>query len=191
MIGGHLQKVLRAHGYPESLRRKRRMIRHGPHNRLAPKEQPRVFCVLPFIPGVSQRIGRVLKMAGMRVSLQPVSTLNKALWGVKNKLPRKGRAGVVAVITCGCGADDVEETGRTLCQRIAEHCKAFECNYPNRSANAKLKAGHTPLWDGVSVLGSTPNRTRRRILEAWHSEETVTDHAGGGGFTFSFWTSLA
>ena len=85
-----------------------------------------------------------------------------------DKLARKDRVGVVYAIPCGCGAEYVGETGRTLGQRITEHRKAFECNYPNRSAIAKhgLKAGNTSLWDRVSILGLPPNRTRRWILEA-------------------------
>ena len=58
-------------------------------------------------------------------------------YGVKDKLPRKDRAGVVYAIPCGRGAKYVGEIGRTLGHRIAEHRKAFECNYPNRSAIAK------------------------------------------------------
>ena len=54
-------------------------------------------------------------MAGVRVSLQPVFTLKKALMKVKDKLPRKDRAGVVYAdaVPCGCAAEYVEETGRT------------------------------------------------------------------------------
>ena len=71
----HLQKVLRANGYPDSLLPKRRMILAGLHNRLELKEQPRGFCVLPFVSGISQRIGRVLKVSGVRVSFKPVFTI--------------------------------------------------------------------------------------------------------------------
>ena len=172
----HLQSVLRANGYPDSLLPNRKTIRASPHNRLRPREQPKGLCVLPFVPGVSQRVGRILKSAGVRVCFTPVFTLRQALMRVKDKLLMKDRSGVVYVVPCGCGAEYVGETGRTLGQRITEHQKAFECNYPSRSAIAKhgLKEGHTPVWDRVDILGSTPNRNRRRVLEAWHTEETVT-----------------
>ena len=40
--------------------------------------------------------------------------------------------------------------------------------------NIVSRQGHTPLWDRISILGLTPNRTRIWILEAWHAEQTVT-----------------
>ena len=94
---------------------------------------------------------------------------------VKDKLRRNDRAGMVYRAPCSCGAEYVGETGQTIGQRIIKYRKAFECNYPRRSAVAKhgLKAGHVPLWESVSIMGATPRKARRWSLKAWHAEETV------------------
>ena len=83
---------------------------------------------------------------------------------MKFKLPRNDWAGVVYV----------GEIGMTFGQCITEHHKAFKCNYSQRSAIAKhgLKACHVPLWDSVCILDAILNKSRSRILETQHSEET-------------------
>ena len=63
--------------------------------------------------GVSQRIGRVLKSAGVRVNFKPVFTTRQALMHVKDKLPRSDWAVAVYMVPCICGAEYVGKTGRT------------------------------------------------------------------------------
>ena len=40
----------------------------GPQHQSGSQQQPKGFCVLPFVRGVSQGIGKVLKLAGVRLN---------------------------------------------------------------------------------------------------------------------------
>ena len=95
----HLQSVLMANGYPGQLATRKENDPGWPTQQAGTERRTQgFFCVLPFVPGVWQRIGRVLKATGVRVSLKQVFTLERALTRVKDKLPRKDRAGVVRAV---------------------------------------------------------------------------------------------
>ena len=63
----HLQSVLKANGYPDRFFfTENGSDFGGPQQQSGSQQQPKSFSVLPFVRGVSQGIGRVLKLAGMR-----------------------------------------------------------------------------------------------------------------------------
>ena len=108
----HLQNVLRANSYPDSLVPKRRMILAGPHNRLELKKTTKKFLCSAFCTGCIAQDQQSIE-SGRSEGKFKIFTLKRALLRVKHKLPRKDRAGVVYAVPCGCGAEYVGETGGT------------------------------------------------------------------------------
>ena len=84
------------------------------------------FVVLPYVNGVSERIGRLLKQQSLRVSYKPQRTIN-SLFSRPKQQDKTDRAssGVVYRINCSqCDFVYYGQTERSLKTRVSERKKA-------------------------------------------------------------------
>ena len=85
------------------------------------------FVVLPYVQGVSENIGRILKQQKVKVAHKPQLTINNLFLRPK-KLDDSDRqkSGIVCRINCTrCNFVYYGQTERSLKNRIAEHKKAL------------------------------------------------------------------
>ena len=130
------------------------------------------FVVLPYVQGVSEKIGRILKQQKVKVAYKPQQTIN-SLFPRPKELDDSDRqkSGIVYKISCTqCNFVYYGQTERSLKTRIVEHKKAVA----SFDQNSKV-AGHVHLFshnmnfENVEVVGFEFNYHERLFLKAWHS----------------------
>ena len=84
------------------------------------------FVVVPYVKGVSERIGRVLKQQSLQVSYKPQRTINSLFPRPKQQEETdRPSSGVVYRINCSqCDFVYYGQTERSLKTRVSEHKKA-------------------------------------------------------------------
>ena len=84
------------------------------------------YVSLPYIRGVSERIGRVLAPLNIKIANNSKPTLREKLVGVKDCKPKEQQKGAIYKTACECGATYIGETGRTKRVRLKEHVAALK-----------------------------------------------------------------
>ena len=148
--GKHVQNVLMANGYPRQAAMKKRKRRRDAHRSGRPKA--RVF--LPYIKGLSEKIGRACRPLGIHTTFSSRNTLRRSLTKVKETQSMMDVKGVVYFIPCAeCSAVYVGETGRTLKVHMAEHRRAVKNMDPkNGIATHVQKTAHAIDWQEARIL---------------------------------------
>ena len=157
----------------------------------AGREKKRFKGSIPYVPGTSEKIRRVLREAGIHVGLKPISTLRKQLVK-KRPIPAK-KFGVVYQLCCaseGCQWRYVGETGRTMENRRQEHIRAVRNLDVTRSEVAQHvhEESHQVDMDGMEVLDRERDWRKRTVKEAlWTkklSSSNRTKHVLSDFWTF-------
>ena len=122
---------------------------------------------LPYLPGVSDRISRVLRDVGVLTSLKPVSTL-RSLLVKKRPAPPRVLGSVYSIKCSNCPWRYVGETGRTLQERQKEHARAIKEMDVQRSEVARhaVEDGHEVEVSGMEVIDKESSWRRRVVKEA-------------------------
>ena len=141
---------------------KKRKRRRDAHRSGRPKT--RVF--LPYIKGLSEKIGRACRPLGIQTTFSSRNTLRRSLTKVKETQSMMDVKRVVYSIPCAeCSAVYVDE--RTLKVHMAEHRRAVKNMDPkNGIAMHVQKTAHTIDWQEARILVREENWERRRVLEA-------------------------
>ena len=71
------------------------------------------FATLPYIKGVSEKIGRVLKKCNIKTAFKPIRKIRNLLPTVKDNTPMLEKEGVHE-IPCTCGKTYTGQTRRSL-----------------------------------------------------------------------------
>ena len=161
----HVRHALSANGYSQrdlSLLNSRNVRRVAPSEA---EEAKRV--VLPYVPGLSQRISRCFRRTGLRVSMRPPPTLRSLL--CRKKPGQLEKHGLVYRIPCSaCPWSYIGETGRTLRERVAEHKRAVrDWVTSSEIANHVAETGHAMNWEASAILSLESHHFRRVFKEAW------------------------
>nr|VZI01498.1 unnamed protein product [Spirometra erinaceieuropaei] len=161
----YLRRVFRENGYPRNFVNQCLRKRDERQNRADPK----FWRAIPYIKNVSEAVSRLLAPLGVGVAHRPEATMRRQVMRPKDPLPRQETSGVVYRIWCSCGQSNyVEETGRLLRTRIAEHVAAVRRNIANSQVAAhSTKPGHTFKFDEAEILAGGDNRVSRELLESW------------------------
>ena len=125
--------------------------------------------VVLYIPGLSHRVSRCFKKAGLEVSFKPPPTLRSFLC---KKEPKQIEGhGFVYRIPCStCSWSYVSETGRTLKERLKEHKRAVsQFVSSSEVVNHVLETGHVMDWERAECLSRESSHSRRLFKEAWFS----------------------
>lgn len=84
-------------------------------------EEERWCVYLPFLPGMTNKIGRVLEKHNIKPIFKPGRKVRELLHLLKDRLPLSSPS--VYKIPCSCGGVYVGETRRTVSTRMKEHMK--------------------------------------------------------------------
>ena len=130
------------------------------------------YVVLPYVKGVSERIGRVLKQQSLRVSYQPQRTINSFFPRPKQQDETdRPSSGIVYRINCSqCDFVYYGQTERALKTRVSEHKKAVLMFDHNSKLACHVHEHHHHMdFENVEVVGHEEHYHQRLFLEAWMS----------------------
>jgi len=130
------------------------------------------FVVLPYVKGVSERIGHLLKQQSLQVSYKPQRTINSLFPRLKQQDETDSpSSGVVYRINCSqCEFVYYGQTERSLNMQVSEHKKALLMFDHNSKLVCHVhKCHHHMDSENVEVVGHEAHYHQRLFLEAWMS----------------------
>ena len=113
-----LKEILLSNQYPGWLidqtfsKRKKKFLEFS-KDILETKEKKDVFCSLPHVPGLSEKLKRILQNNGLKVALRDSNTLATFLNSGKDQTSVEQQSGAYK-ISCTCGSFYVELTNQNL-----------------------------------------------------------------------------
>ena len=158
----HIKSVLKNCGYQNLVfSNSDRKSEHSPEIKQRELTGRRIYSTLPYIQGISDKLRRAYKKAGVQTSFKPHKTLRQLLLAPKDKPPDQ-LAGTVYCLECeDCHKCYIEESTRPLGKRIKEHITARSFSTSAVSEHLKTAKHHFDP-DNVKIFSS------RKILEAIH-----------------------
>ena len=158
-----VETVLRLNGYEEKELKLVRRIRDG---EVRKAEDARRWPI-PYYPGLSERVARILRKVRRNLSLRPTRRIRDIV--VRKRFQEPPVLGSVYNIGCaGCNFTYVGETGRTVEERVSEHKRAVR-SLEERSELAMhvAETGHGVDWAGVRMVDRERDYFKRGFKEAW------------------------
>ena len=130
-------------------------------------EEKKKILVLPYVKGLSERIGRVCHNLDVNLVSTSTRTLRSQLMHVKNRIAEDQVCGVVYSVDCQCGHTYVGETGRTLNTRLKEHMRAVQRHDLNNGISVHANsAEHNIRWKSAQVIHREQHWMKRKLLES-------------------------
>ena len=124
---GHLRQVFKANGYPETVVNRNLRARPTPRISTQTSQTSPKLLLLPYIPGISERIEKTCRPLGVKTVSRSKCTLRSSLVHVKQPREDKRKKGVIYEVPCkDCQCVYIGETGRTLEKRLSEHKNAVK-----------------------------------------------------------------
>lgn len=129
------------------------------------------FATIPYVQGISERVGRILQHQGIKVAYKPIARLSNIFSKPKDKRDKLHTTGIVYKLPCkDCEFVYYGQTQRSLKTRAREHQRACAKNDKNsKVAQHANKESHTFDFEGISIVDKEINWHKRVFLEAWHS----------------------
>jgi len=165
----HVKTALLQNGYSSSNIQK--VINRHCHPRI-PKKTPetnshQITTVLPYIHGVTDHIGRILRKKNIKTTFKPLNKISQILPSAKDARHALSCKGIYK-IPCDCGSVYIGETGRSIQTRIKEHQRYVKTRSSAHSALAEhfLDTGHKICFDQTSVVSKSQHYFPRKIREA-------------------------
>src|SRR5579859_3284631 len=164
----HLKSTFHKNGYPKQFTEKAMQNNNKPQRGDKPK--PKKTVTLPYIPGISEKLGRICGTYNIRTVYSSKETLGKSLRKVKPTRPKETTKNVVYQIPCkGCDGSYIGESCRCLSKRLDEHKKAVKAyDQSNGVARHAWEHSHHPNWEEVRILDRESHWHKRKIKEALH-----------------------
>ena len=140
--------------------------------------------ILPFIPGITERLKRLLKNHQIKVATKPLRTVGNMLPSLKDKINKFDQRGVVYKIPClDCTGVYIGETGRSFKTRRKEHQRDVKPDIIAKLTNEELKKksalvkhvclnGHRIDWESSKILATESDYKKRRFLESFYIHKT-------------------
>nr|XP_049699777.1 uncharacterized protein LOC126053464 [Helicoverpa armigera] len=146
---------------------KLRVPRPRRRTRVKPATVERLPAVLPYIRGVTDKIGYILKRASIKTYFKPLKKISQFLPPVKCHIPLQD-AGVYK-LECDCGLSYIGQTKRSIGTRVKEHIADVKHRRSRQSAVCEHtldKAQHYIRFDKPQVLAKENRFLPRMIREA-------------------------
>ena len=140
-------------------------VNHKPRSLLNPTEIPK-FVSIPYVPGTSDKIGKILSKFNFKVAYKSRNTLKSILSHTK---PRSDdNKNCIYSIPCQCGQQYIGETKRPLAVRVNEHQKKVKQGETTSSklAEHSWDNEHHFNWVEAKPLMFEDNTFKRKFKEA-------------------------
>uniref|UniRef100_A0A5S6QH72 Reverse transcriptase domain-containing protein n=1 Tax=Trichuris muris TaxID=70415 RepID=A0A5S6QH72_TRIMR len=129
---------------------------------------PHTRLVIPYYPGLSDRLQMAIRKLGVEVVFKNHINLRAILRSDKNKLSAEQIQGAVYMIQCSCGARYIGETGHTVDVRFQQHIRAL---HRYREAERRER-GESPRRRGRRQTNN-PERVKQDAINA----SAMVEHA--------------
>jgi hypothetical protein len=170
-----VRNALRMNGYPEpflrnQLSRVKKRQQAGAQSQTTENKKKLGFTVLPYVPGVTERVQRVLKRADVQVAVSSTNTLRGKLARLKDPVEESRKRSVVYKIPCGaCNAVYIGQTSTARRTRMSQH--QADCKYKRRQkselAEHHVTTGHPIDFERTSTLCEELDYRKRLWKESW------------------------
>ena len=142
------------------------------------------FTTLPYVQGITEKIRRILKEAGIKVAMKPARKIAKFLPSPKDPLSIEDRSCLIYQVPCAdCDYVYIGQTKRDLNTRLAEHKRSIKFQRPEKSALCEhvLNCDHKINWNCSQILKIEENFFRRLTAESWfiNSHSHVMNRSDG------------
>ncbi|XP_045449970.1 uncharacterized protein LOC123658651 [Melitaea cinxia] len=158
----HVQEVLANNGYQVN-RQTRQPTKRRKHPEV--KRQP---AYMPYVRGVTDKIGGLLKKYSIPTIFTPGAKVSNIVGTPKDVLPLQTPG--VYRINCSCGSSYIGQTKRTIAERVKEHIAAVKNRQTNKSAIAEhiLQPGinHWIEFHRTEILSTDRHFYSRLVREA-------------------------
>ena len=127
---------------------------------------------IPYVQGVAEKIGRLLRREGVQTAFKPVHTLNQVFPRPKDRQtdPLAKREIVYKIPCLDCNFVYYGQTKRSLKKRVGEHKDAVKNQDPNSKIAQHVKeTKHAIGFIHAVAVTQAKNFKQRLFLEAWHS----------------------
>ncbi|CAG9570547.1 unnamed protein product [Danaus chrysippus] len=140
---------------------------------MKPPTVERQPAILPYVKGVTDKIGNILKKVSIKTIYKPHKKVSQFLRPIKSNIPLQ-QAGVYK-LDCDCGLSYIGQTKRSIGTRVKEHISDVRNRRASKSAvceHALDKPGHYIRFDKPQILTREDryiprtSRHRERILPA-------------------------
>ncbi|XP_046976615.1 uncharacterized protein LOC124542804 [Vanessa cardui] len=136
-------------------------------SRIKPPTVERQPAFLPYVKGVTDRIGNILKRASIKTVYKPHKKVSQFLRPIKSNIPLQ-TAGVYK-LECECGLSYIGQTKRSIGTRVKEHIGDVKNRRSSKSAvceHALDKPNHFIRFDKPQILAREHRFIPRMIREA-------------------------
>ena len=133
---GRIKEIFMANGYPERFIMKATKRRNARRNIQDSTDTRKDFAAVPYVPGVSEKIAKLLRAQGVVVA-HTSKRLKNHLVRVKDPVSGEKKKGAIYQIRCSCGASYIGETGRPKSDRMKEHVADMKHGRRETSATAR------------------------------------------------------
>ncbi|XP_013142202.1 PREDICTED: uncharacterized protein LOC106106200 [Papilio polytes] len=138
-------------------------------SKVRPQVVERIPAYLPYVRGITDRIGHLLRRrCSIRTIFRPMTQIKNILRSPKDRDPLDSPG--VYEIPCDCGENYIGETGRNIKTRLSEHIRSIRKLDSNTSAVAEhalvSDMKHYIRFDKVKVLAREKNFVSRKLREA-------------------------
>ena len=166
----HLRRVFRANGYPEAVIKRNQRGQPTPSYSPQTSETPSKLLLLPYVPGLNERIERAYQSMGVKTVCRFRSTLRSTLVQVKQPSEDRKKKGFVYEVLCqDCDCVYIGETSRTLEKCLTEHKNAVKKHDSNNGIAAHAWTNqHQVDWKAAKTREMEGNYWKWRVLEALH-----------------------
>ena len=141
--------------------------------------------ILLFIPGITDRIIRLLKNYQIKVATKPLRTVGNMLPSLKDKINTFDKRGLVYKIPClDCASVSIGETGQLFKTRRKEHQRDIKSNMITQLTHENLKKKsalekhacfnkHQIDWESSTIWAIESDHKKRRFLESFYCICTI------------------
>lgn len=127
--------------------------------------------VLPYVKGVTDRIGRILKKHKIKTTYTPHSKIQGLLRNPKDRIPLENQ-GVYEIFCNNCDSSYVGQTNRRISVRLEEHKHAVRQGLSTSSLAQHVKlTGHSIDFENAKTIANIEHLTCRVAREAIEIEK--------------------
>ena len=131
--------------------------------------------IVPYIKGVSERVGKLLKKYDTSLVFRASNTLRNKLCSLKDKVPDTEKKNIIYKLNCNdCSSVYIGESSRNAGIRVAEHRRDIENRkISNNMFQHNAEYGHNFDLNNVQILASETRTYPRKFMEACYSKFDV------------------
>lgn len=193
-----MRSILRKNNYPESLIQqtlKRRVhVLYNAHQGDHHEGDPKRYASIPYVPGLSEKVGKTLKKFEITASFKPSNKIKDVVFTkLKDTIPKMKQINVVYSIPCGACDDKqyIGQTSQTLEKRIAQHRNSVRSNASATGLTQhSVENGHGFDFSRTEILERINNDASRLSAEMLHikinREKTVNLQRDVDGFSNTY-----